>query len=259
MLAAVHRARELAEGHEALCVSPPAADLDAAPVRRGQAAVARPAAAAVLAGLADLAGVRRRRAGAAAPTASPPGGSDADRRPAHEARLACAASRALVVAVSRCWRAVRPARTRCETGRTSVRRPRRADRRSLYDPPSSRGTVRRGGGAEPAPTRRRPSALARLPGRGRRAQHVGLVVRAVPHRGAGPAVRRHAVRTVAVLGINVRDDAQAARDFSATPRASPTTRSPTTPAAASRALGGVPAQHRAVTVVLDKQHRVAFV
>ena len=62
---AVHGRATLAEGHEARVRLAPAADLDAAPVRRGQAAVARPAAAAVLAGLADLARLRRRGAHAA--------------------------------------------------------------------------------------------------------------------------------------------------------------------------------------------------
>ena len=66
MLGAVHRARELAAGHEALCVSPPAADLDAAAVRHRPAAVARPAPPPVRARLADLARVRRRRARAGA-------------------------------------------------------------------------------------------------------------------------------------------------------------------------------------------------
>ena len=46
--------------------------------------MARPAAAAVLAGLADLARLRRRASSCTWPTASPPGASDADRRPAHE-------------------------------------------------------------------------------------------------------------------------------------------------------------------------------
>ena len=43
MCAAVHAARDAAAGHEAVCVSPPAPDLDAAAVRRGPAALARPA------------------------------------------------------------------------------------------------------------------------------------------------------------------------------------------------------------------------
>ena len=63
---------------------------------------------------------------------------------------------------------------------------------------------------------------------------------------------------VAVLGINVRDDAQAARDF--THSAGITYDSISDyPGRSLAGLGGVPRNVVPLTVVLDKQHRVAFV
>ena len=144
MLGAVHRARELAAGQEAVCVSH---QLPIWTLRRfvtGPAAVARPAAPAVRAGLAHHAGVHRRRADRAALHASRPAPATR-RRPAHDA-AAGAAGRA---AAGR-WPAARPARTRWRTGqRVPVRRARRADR-DLLRPAGVPRHGRRAGRREPA-------------------------------------------------------------------------------------------------------------
>ena len=63
---------------------------------------------------------------------------------------------------------------------------------------------------------------------------------------------------VAVLGINVRDDAQAARDFTHSAGISYDSISDY-PGRSLAGLGGVPRNVVPLTVVLDKQHRVAFV
>ena len=63
---------------------------------------------------------------------------------------------------------------------------------------------------------------------------------------------------VAVLGINVRDDAQAARDFTQSAGISYDSISDY-PGRSLAGLGGVPRNVVPLTVVLDKQHRVAFV
>ncbi len=60
MWAATTAARDAASGHEAVCVSHQSPDLDAAPVRRGWSALARPAQAPVRARLADQLHLRRR-------------------------------------------------------------------------------------------------------------------------------------------------------------------------------------------------------
>ena len=63
---------------------------------------------------------------------------------------------------------------------------------------------------------------------------------------------------MAVLGINVRDDAQAARDFTHSAGISYDSISDY-PGRSLAGLGGVPRNVVPLTVVLDKQHRVAFV
>ena len=125
-----------------------------------------------------------------------------------------------------------------------------------YDPPSARGTVGAVAGpslADPAKT----LALADYPGK--------VVVLNVwgswcgPCRTEAPDLQFVATQSdVAVLGINVRDDAQAARDF--THSAGITYDSISDyPGRSLAGLGGVPRNVVPLTVVLDKQHRVAFV
>src|SRR6185295_2152710 len=118
-----------------------------------------------------------------------------------------------------------------------------------YDPPSARGTV----GAVAGPSLADPAkslALADYPGE--------VVVLNVwgswcgPCRTEAPDLQFVATQSkVGVLGINVRDDAQSAgisydsiSDY---------------PGRSLAGLGGVPRNVVPLTVVLDKQHRVAFV
>ena len=65
-------------------------------------------------------------------------------------------------------------------------------------------------------------------------------------------------KDVSVLGIDVRDDAQAARDFT---RSAGVTYDSISdyPGRSLAGLGGVPRNVVPLTVVLDKQHRVAYV
>ena len=126
-----------------------------------------------------------------------------------------------------------------------------------YDPPSARGTVGAVAGpnlADPAKT----LSLADYPGE--------VVVLNVwgswcgPCRTEAPNLQFVATQEkgVAVLGIDVRDDAQAARDF--THSAGVTYASISDyPGRSLAGLGGVPRNVVPLTVVLDKQHRVAFV
>jgi thiol-disulfide isomerase/thioredoxin len=65
-------------------------------------------------------------------------------------------------------------------------------------------------------------------------------------------------KDVAVLGIDVRDDGQAARDFTHSARVTYDSISDY-PGRSLAGLGGVPRNVVPLTVVLDKQHRVAFV
>jgi thiol-disulfide isomerase/thioredoxin len=125
-----------------------------------------------------------------------------------------------------------------------------------YDPPSARGTVGAVAGpslADPAKT----LALADYPGK--------VVVLNVwgswcgPCRTEAPDLQFVAAQSdVDVLGINVRDDAQAARDFT---RSAGLTYDSISdyPGRSLAGLGGVPRNVVPLTVVLDKQHRVAFV
>ena len=83
------------------------------------------------------------------------------------------------------------------------------------------------------------------------------MVRALPAR--GPDLQFVTGQTdVSVLGIDVRDDAQAARDFT---RSAGVTYDSISdyPGRSLAGLGGVPRNVVPLTVVLDKQHRVAFV
>jgi len=125
-----------------------------------------------------------------------------------------------------------------------------------YDPPSARGTVGAVAGpslADPAKT----LALTDYPGE--------VVVLNVwgswcgPCRTEAPDLQFVATQSkVAVLGINVRDDAQAARDFTHSAGISYDSISDY-PGRSLAGLGGVPRNVVPLTVVLDKQHRVAFV
>jgi len=125
-----------------------------------------------------------------------------------------------------------------------------------YDPPSARGTV----GAVAGPSLADPAknlALADYPG-----QVVVLNVWGSwcgPCRTEAPDLQFVATQSkVAVLGINVRDDAQAARDFTHSAGISYDSISDY-PGRSLAGLGGVPRNVVPLTVVLDKQHRVAFV
>lgn len=125
-----------------------------------------------------------------------------------------------------------------------------------YDPPSARGTV----GAVAGPSLADPTktlALADYPGK--------VVVLNVwgswcgPCRTEAPDLQFVATQTdVDVLGINVRDDAQAARDFT---RSAGLTYDSISdyPGRSLAGLGGVPRNVVPLTVVLDRRHRVAFV
>jgi thiol-disulfide isomerase/thioredoxin len=125
-----------------------------------------------------------------------------------------------------------------------------------YNPPSARGTVGAVAGpslADPAKT----LALTDYPGE--------VVVLNVwgswcgPCRTEAPDLQFVATQSkVAVLGINVRDDAQAARDFTHSAGISYDSISDY-PGRSLAGLGGVPRNVVPLTVVLDKQHRVAFV
>jgi thiol-disulfide isomerase/thioredoxin len=125
-----------------------------------------------------------------------------------------------------------------------------------YDPPSARGTV----GAVAGPSLADPAknlALADYPGE--------VVVLNVwgswcgPCRTEAPDLQFVATQSkVAVLGINVRDDAQAARDFTHSAGISYDSISDY-PGRSLAGLGGVPRNVVPLTVVLDKQHRVAYV
>ena len=149
---------------------------------------------------------------------------------------------------SPCSRRSRPARTPSRRATPSSSSPRagrpRAHLRPAVGPRHGAGR----GGPEPARPGEDPGAR-RLPRQGRRAQRLGLVVRPVPHRGARPAVRGAPSRRRRwpCSGSTCATTAQAARDFTRT-AASPTTRSPTTPAAASRASVRGARARRAVDV-----------
>jgi thiol-disulfide isomerase/thioredoxin len=125
-----------------------------------------------------------------------------------------------------------------------------------YDPPSARGTV----GAVAGPSLADPAKTLAL------ADYAGkVVVLNVWGSWCGPC-RTEAPnlqfvtgqKNVSVLGIDVRDDAQAARDFT---RSAGVTYDSISdyPGRSLAGLGGVPRNVVPLTVVLDKQHRVAFV
>ena len=125
-----------------------------------------------------------------------------------------------------------------------------------YDPPSARGTV----GAVAGPSLADPAKTLAL------ADYAGKVVVlnvwgswCGPCRTEAPDLQFVATQSkAAVLGINVRDDAQAARDFT---RSAGVTYDSISdyPGRSLAGLGGVPRNVVPLTVVLDKQHRVAFV
>ena len=255
---------ELAEGHEALCVS------HQLPIwtlrryvegrrlwhdpRRRQCALAS----------ADLAGVRRRRADAASPTASPRA-ERADRPPAHDAaacplahtagvhthRPQCVRPHA-VCASARSWllallAGCSTSKDAVETGRTfqfvAPGGQTRAHLRPAVEPAARWGLSAGQSLADPAPT----LGAGRLRGQGRRAQRLGLVVRPLPRRGARPAVRGHqtAADGVAVLGVDVRDD-RAGRPRLRPLRGLTYDSISDYPGRSLAGLGGVPAQRRAV-------------
>ena len=128
-----------------------------------------------------------------------------------------------------------------------------------YDPPSARGTV----GAVAGPSLADPAkslALADYPGE--------VVVLNVWGSWCGPCreeapnlefvERQTAAHGVAVLGIAVRDEPQAARDF-VRDRGITYDSIFDYPGRSLAALGGVPRNEVPLTVVLDRLHRVAYV
>ena len=128
-----------------------------------------------------------------------------------------------------------------------------------YDPPSARGTV----GAVAGPSLADPARTLAL------ADYAGKVVVlniwgswCGPCRAEAPnlqfVAQQEGSRGVAVLGIDVRDDRQAALDFAHS--AGVTYDSIFDyPGRSLAGLGGVPRNVVPLTVVLDKQHRVAYV
>ena len=128
-----------------------------------------------------------------------------------------------------------------------------------YDPPSARGTV----GVVAGPSLADPSRTLGL------TDYAGkVVVLNVWGSWCGPCrteapnlefvARQEAAKGVAVLGIDVRDDPSAALDF--THSAGITYGSISDyPGRSLAGLGGVPSNVVPLTVVLDKQHRVAYV
>ncbi len=125
-----------------------------------------------------------------------------------------------------------------------------------YDPPSTRGTV----GAVAGPSLADPARTLAL------ADYAGKVVVlnvwgswCGPCRAEAPNLQFvSGQKDVTVLGVDVRDDAQAARDFT---RSAGVTYDSISdyPGRSLAGLGGVPRNVVPLTVVLDKQHRVAFV
>jgi thiol-disulfide isomerase/thioredoxin len=128
-----------------------------------------------------------------------------------------------------------------------------------YDPPSTRGSVGPVSGpslADPART----LALTDYPGK--------VVVLNVWGSWCGPCrteapnlefvAKQEAAQGVAVLGIDVRDDQQAALDYTRSVGLTYDSISDY-PGRSLAGLGGVPRNVVPLTVVLDKQHRVAFV
>jgi thiol-disulfide isomerase/thioredoxin len=128
-----------------------------------------------------------------------------------------------------------------------------------YDPPSARGTV----GAVSGPNLSDPARTLAL------TDYAGKVVVlnvwgswCGPCRAEAPnlefVARQEAARGVAVLGVDVRDDRQAALDFAHSAGVTYESISDY-PGRSLAGLGGVPRNVVPLTVVLDKQHRVAYV
>ncbi len=128
-----------------------------------------------------------------------------------------------------------------------------------YDPPSARGTV----GAVAGPSLADPARTLAL------ADYAGKVVVlniwgswCGPCRAEAPnlqfVAQQEGSRGVAVLGIDVRDDRQAALDFAHSAGVTYDSISDY-PGRSLAGLGGVPRNVVPLTVVLDKQHRVAYV
>jgi thiol-disulfide isomerase/thioredoxin len=128
-----------------------------------------------------------------------------------------------------------------------------------YDPPSTRGTV----GPVSGPSLADPTRTLQL------ADYAGKVVVlnvwgswCGPCRAEAPnlqfVARQEGTRGVAVVGVDVRDDRQAALDFA---RSAGITYDSISdyPGRSLAGLGGVPRNVVPLTVVLDKQHRVAYV
>ena len=233
----------------------PAADLDAAPVRHGQRLWHDPRKPAVRARVADLAGVRRHRADAAALLRAR-GGERPDGRPAHETGR-CSPLAALLAA-----RRVlhHPGRRGRRAASSSSSRP--AGRRRSSTTRRSRAARSRGiSGREPAATRARPSGSTTTPARSScstsGARGAG---RAGPRRPDLQFVQRADGRWAStVLGIDVRDDRDAATDFVRDRGITYDSIFDPPGPHAGRSSSGYPRNVVPSTIVLDRQHRVAAV
>ena len=252
MLGAVHRARELAEGHEALCVS------HQLPIwtlrrfvegkrlwhdpRRRQCA---------LASLTSLVfdGARAHAAGYSEPAGR--------QRPDRHRRMtaggpACCCSPLLRGLLAGCP----TSKDAVETGGSFQFVAPGGQTELIYDPPSARGTV--GAVAGPSlPTRRRtwrwPTTRARSSCSTSGARGAG---RAAPRRRTCSSWPRS--RRWPCSGSTCATTPQAARDFTQSAGISYDSISDY-PGRSLAGLGGVPRNVVPLTVVLDKQHRVAFV
>ena len=129
----------------------------------------------------------------------------------------------------------------------------------IYDPPETRGVLPALGGEsllEPG----RELSDRRLSRPGRRAQRLGIVVRALPCRGArlDQVAEASAPRGVQFLGIDVRDQRDAAADFVRDRGVVyPSIFDP--PGRSLLVLRGYPRNAVPSTIVLDRSHRVAAV
>ena len=184
-----------------------------------------------------------------------PAGAATPRRPAHEAPRRGAGRRR-----ARCSTACSTSKDAVQTGQEFTFVAPGGQTTILYDPPESRGALRELSGdslLEPGHDRR----AGRLRGPGRRAQHLGLVVRALPRPRprTWSSWRSRRPRTGCPCWASTCATTARRPPTSSATAASPTTRSSTRPAARWRRCAGYPRNTVPSTVVLDRQHRVAAV